>query len=123
MAAGPTRAARTAKVAEVTGPVTGAANVAGSTGPAKVAGPAGPATATRTSEPRRPWRALTPAGSLHTSNDISQMRSRWRAIAESGRQLVSDAGRLSARTGNAGPQAAAACRAEVRDANTTVELR
>jgi hypothetical protein len=37
--------------------------------------------------------------------------------------LVSDVGRLRAPAGNASPQALAACRAEVRDANTTVELR
>lgn len=37
--------------------------------------------------------------------------------------LVSDVGRLRARTGNAGSQALTACRTEVRDANTTVELR
>ena len=37
--------------------------------------------------------------------------------------LVGGVGGRAPRTGNASSQALAACRAEVRDANTTVELR
>jgi hypothetical protein len=48
------------------------------------------------------------------SNGISKKRSLERAIAQSGRLD---------RTGNASSQALAARRVEVRDANTTVELR
>jgi hypothetical protein len=44
------------------------------------------------------------------------------ALSQAG-DLVSDVGRLRPGRGNAGSQAAAARRTEVRDANTTVELR